>query len=97
MSVRPYKLADGSTRCWYRFIYNGITYNAGGFPNKTQAERAEARRRMQVLDEEYSIELKRRDPPFEELAKKFLCRRVQMKRLPHGLPQNQTTGACLST
>lgn len=72
---------------WYHFEFRGRRIQeSSGFQNKTAALRAEAKRKMDLLDRRAGFTKSKPIPKFDEFAKQFLeSSRQQHKPKTHGL------------
>lgn len=78
MSVFPIKRKDGTQAWYYDFTINGIRYRQNAGATKTQALRAQEKKRGEVLEGNFGLQ-KIRNTPIKEFAKIFLKRREHLR------------------
>lgn len=79
MSIYTKKRKDGSTAWYYDFMYKGIRYREVGGATKTQALRTLEKKRSEVLNEEFELVTKIKNPRIEMFANTYLKRRKHLR------------------
>lgn len=60
---------------FYKFMFESYPHQAWGFPTRTHAERAEAKKRTELLERRHRISVKNvYDPSFKDFAAKYVER-----------------------
>jgi len=79
MGVYSKKRQDGTKAWYYDFMYNKVRYRGVGGVTKTQAQRTQDKIRSKVLNGEYELENKVRNPRIEVFAETYLKRRQYLR------------------
>lgn len=79
MGVYKKQRKDGSTAWYFDFMYDGIRYRGVGGTTKTQALRAMEKRRTDVLNGEFCIDIPVNNPRIEIFAITYLERRRHLR------------------
>ena len=79
MSTYSKKRKDGTTAWYYDFMYNNIRYREVGGTTKTQAIRAQEKRRDKVISGEYDLEERLVNTKIDTFAETYLERRKHLR------------------
>jgi len=79
MSVYSKKRKDGTTSWYYDFMHDRVRYRGVGGTTKTQALRALEKKRNEVLNDEFGISVKVKNPKIEKFAETYLLRRRHLR------------------
>ncbi len=79
MGIRTKKRKDGTTAWYYDFTINGVRYREVGGASRTQALRAQEKKRSEVLDETHGLAYKIGNPKIELFAITYLDRRKHLR------------------
>lgn len=79
MSVFFKKRKDGTLAWYYDFMYNNIRYRSVGGTTKTQALRAQEKRRSKVISGEFDLEGRVGNIKIEKFAQTYLERRKHLR------------------